>query len=384
MHIAVVGAGAFGGWTAYHLLQQGAEVSLFDHWGPGHSRASSGGETRLIRGIYGPDRIYAQFIAAAFRKWRDFEERVQAQVYYPTGSLWLFSKTDDSYARSSIPLLRQEGLEVEEWSIDQVSQRYPQINVQDIHSAFWEKEAGYLKARKACQLVVDTFVQAGGRFRREKVWPGKLIGGALQGVRLASGELFQADAYVFACGPWMPQLFPEVLADLISISRQEIHYFGLPEQAEAFRVPAFPIWVDMGARVRYGVPDYEGRGFKLADDTREGSIDPSADDRQIEVDKLAQLRSYLAHRFPALKNAPLTEARVCQYSNSPNGHLLLDQHPAADNLFLMGAGSGHGFKLGPCLGQLMADRVLQQKPVPLEFSLTSLQNAANRSNQFEH
>lgn len=384
MRIAVVGAGAFGGWTAYHLLQGGAEVSLFDHWGPGHSRASSGGETRLIRGIYGQDQVYAPLVAQAFRKWQAFEEKVGDRVYYPTGSLWLFSKADDSYARSSIPLLQEEGLMVEEWPIEQVRQRYPQLNVEDVRTAFWEPEAGYLKARKACQLVVDTFVKEGGDFRREKALPAKAKGGVLSGIKLVSGELFQADAYVFACGPWMPTVFPEALGDLLAISRQEIHYFGLPEYTEAFRVPSLPIWVDMGEKVMYGVPDHDGRGFKLADDTREGPIDPSHDDRQVSTEKLRQVKAYLAHRFPALRNAPLTEARVCQYSNSPTGHFLLDQHPAIDNLFLAGAGCGHGFKLGPCVGELMANRILQGKSIPEEFRFATIRNARDRSNQFEH
>jgi len=384
MHVAVVGAGALGGWTAYHLLQQGLEVSLFDHWGPGHSRASSGGETRLIRAIYGQDAVYAKLIAEAFEQWRAFEEKTGTQIYFPTGSLWLFSKRNDDYARSAIPLLAEHGLAVEEWSVAQTKEKYPQVNLDDIHSVFWEKEAGYLMARKACQEVLAAFVNEGGRYRREKVLPGKLVGGRLQELKLGTGETFQADAYVFACGPWMPRLFPDLLGALITVSRQEIHYFGVPEEGYPFRVPSLPIWVDMGERIMYGVADYDGRGFKLADDTREGAFDPSAADRQISKGKLEQVRTYLGHRFPALKGAPMTEARVCQYSNSPTGHFLIDQHPAAENLFLLGAGCGHAFKLGPCIGQLMAKRICDEAVVPEEFRLSSHQNAGDLSNQFEH
>lgn len=384
MHVAVVGAGAFGGWTAYHLLQQGVEVSLFDHWGPGHSRASSGGETRLIRAIYGQDAVYAKLIAEAFEQWRAFERKTGTQVYFPTGSLWLFSKKNDEYARSAIPLLAEQGLTVEEWTLAQVKAQYPQVNLADIHSAFWEKEAGYLMARKACQEVLATFVHEGGQYRREKALPGKIERGRLQELKLAAGETVQADAYVFACGPWMPRLFPDLLGSLITVSRQEIHYFGLPERGDAFNVSSFPIWVDMGERVMYGVADYDGRGFKLADDTREGAFDPTTADRQIREDKLDQVRTYLDHRFPSLKGAPMTEARVCQYSNSPTGHFLIDQHPEAENLFLLGAGCGHGFKLGPCVGQLMANRINQGIAVPEEFRLSTHQNAGKLTNQFEH
>lgn len=384
MHVAVVGAGAFGAWTAYQLILRGAKVTLFDPWGPGHSRSSSGGETRLIRGTYGNDEVYARLVADAFQEWEKFQERSGHQVYFPTGSLWLFSKSDDSYARTAMPLLQRHGLSLEEWTLSQTRERFPQIYLDDIHTVFWEKEAGYLMARKTCQYLVEELVKAGGQFLVEQVKPGKIQGAKLQEVKLAGGGVYKADAYVFACGPWMPKLFPEILGDLISISRQEIHYFGLPALSKAYRTPDFPIWVDMGERIRYGVPDYDGRGFKVADDTREGSFDVTSADREVRVATLNQVRDYLGYRFPALRDAPMTEARVCQYSNSPNGHFLLDRHPEADNVFLAGAGCGHGFKLGPMIGRIMAERVLKGVPTPEEFRLQSLQNARTLSNQFEH
>ncbi|MBX2871792.1 MAG: FAD-dependent oxidoreductase [Saprospiraceae bacterium] len=384
MHVAVVGAGAFGGWIAYQLLQQGAKVTLFDHWGPGHARASSGGETRLIRGTYGNDEVYTRLVAEAFAEWEGFQKRSGQQVYFPTGSLWLFSKSDDGYARSAMPLLQAQGLSLEEWSIAETRQRYPQVYLGDVQSVFWEKEAGYLMARKACQVVKEEIVKGGGQFQMEQALPGRIEGAGLTGLKLASGGRFHADAYVFACGPWMPKLFPALLGDLITISRQEIHYFGLPPLSKDYQSPNFPIWVDMGERVMYGVSDYDGRGFKVADDTREDPFDPSTADREVSAKKLQQIRSYLGYRFPALKNAPMTEARVCQYSNSPNGHFLLDQHPEADNLFLAGAGCGHGFKLGPSVGRLMAERIMNNTPTPREFQLESLLSAGIQSNQFEH
>lgn len=384
MHVAVVGAGAFGAWTAYQLVQRGAKVTLFDPWGSGHSRSSSGGETRLIRGTYGNDEIYTRMVAEAFSAWEDFQQQSGHQVYFPTGSLWLFSKADDNYARTSMPLLQRNGLSLEEWTINQTRDRYPQIYLDDIKTVFWEKEAGYLMARRTCQYLVEELVKAGGQFLGEKAVPGKIEGEKLQEIKLSSGGGFKADAYVFACGPWMPKLFPDLLTDIISISRQEIHYFGLPALSKAYQTPNFPIWVDMGERIMYGVPDYDGRGFKVADDTREGAFDPSTADREVRVEKLAQVRQYLGYRFPALRDAPMTEARVCQYSNSPNGHFLLDQHPEAENVFLAGAGCGHGFKLGPVLGRMMAERVLEALPIPEEFRLESLQSTRSLSNQFEH
>ncbi len=384
MHIAVIGAGAMGGWTAHHLLAQQAKVTLFDHWGPGHSRASSGGETRLIRGVYGGDEVYTSLVANAFREWKKFQDDIKQQVYFPTGSLWLFSKADDSYARKAIPLMAKEGLVFEEWSRVQVSERYPQVNIADVNSFFWEEEAGFLLARKASQLVVQDFQTKGGVFQSLAAQPSAFVDGEMPYLQLQHGERFYADAYVFACGPWLPQLFPALLGDTLSVSRQEIHYFGTPAAGRNFHRPHFPIWVDMGEKVYYGVPDYDGRGFKLADDTREGPMDPTHGDRSPTPEKIAAVKQYLAHRFPLMADAPMIEARTCQYTNSPNGHFLLDQHPEANNVWLAGAGCGHAFKMGPAVGQLMADRILHQKPIPALFSLSNLKSATVTSNQFEH
>ncbi|RQH16937.1 FAD-dependent oxidoreductase [Okeania hirsuta] len=139
----------------------------------------------------------------------------------------------------------------------------------------------------------------------------------------------------------------------------------------------------MGERIMYGVPDYDGRGFKVADDTREGAFDPSTADREVRVRNWHRFDSTSATDFQ-LYGCAMTEARVCQYSNSPNGHFLLDQHPEAENVFLAGAGCGHGFKLGPVLGRMMAERVLEALPIPEVFRLESLQSTRSLSNQFEH
>ncbi|MEZ5039281.1 MAG: FAD-dependent oxidoreductase [Saprospiraceae bacterium] len=384
IHVAVIGAGAFGGWTAYQLLQKGAKVTLFDTWGPGHSRASSGGETRLIRGIYGEDEIYTDLVAKAFSHWNRFQQDTSKQVYFKTGSVWFFSKEDDSYARNALPLITQHGLFAEEWSLSTLQQKFPQINADGLRTAFWEEEAGYLLAREACQAVVEAFVRQGGKFKRMAAFPAETKGDEMPYLALGNGEKYFADAYIFACGPWLPNLFPSLLKELVSVTRQEIFYFGTPNKGASFRVPDFPVWVEMGERVHYGVPDYNGRGFKLADDTREGPMDPTHGDRSPTPRKIEEARAFLAHRFPLLKGAPLIESRTCQYTNSPNGHYILDRHPKAINVWLAGAGCGHGYKLGPSIGTLMADHILEGTSIPSIFSLEQAQKEEWKTNQFEH
>src|SRR5947209_956813 len=127
-HIAVVGAGAFGGWTALHLLERGARVTLLDAWGPGNSRASSGGETRVMRGTYGPDQPYTELAARALKLWAKYERRWKRQFLHRTGVLWMVSSREESFERGSLPLLRNAGIKHEELSPSQMKARWPQIN----------------------------------------------------------------------------------------------------------------------------------------------------------------------------------------------------------------------------------------------------------------
>jgi glycine/D-amino acid oxidase-like deaminating enzyme len=360
LHVAVIGAGAFGGWTALSLLGRGARVTLFDAWGPGNSRASSGGESRVIRGMYGPDRLYTEWVARSLEAWQAAEARWGTRLYHPTGCLWMFS-VDDAYARASLPLLEGVGLPAVELSVATARQRWPQVDFSGVRTLFFEEHAGYLLARRACQAVAAAVAAQGGEVRTAAVRPGPVRGGWMGGLALPDGALFEADAYVFACGPWLGRLFPAEVGARIRPTRQEVFFFGTPEGDSRFEEGTLPIWMDFGERIFYGIPGGTqgegGRGFKVADDTRGEPIDPTADDRLPTPVHLAEAREVLVRRFPALAGAPVVEARVCQYENTPDGHLLVDRHPEADNVWLVGGGSGHGFKLGPAIGEHVASLV---------------------------
>jgi len=370
MKVIVVGAGAFGGWTALHLLRRGAKVTLVDAWGPGNSRASSGGETRVIRGTYGPDRIYVQMVARALELWRENERRWGRRLYHRTGALWMAGK-DDRYEKASLPLLREAGLAFEELTAAEAAKRYPQINFDRVEWAIVEKDAGYLTARFACQAVLEGFLAEGGEYRQLSVTPGEIEGGKLSGLALPDGtKLSAADAYVFACGPWLGRLFPEVVGERIRPTRQEVFFFGTPSGDSRFTEESFPVWIDHGERLLYGIPGNQWRGFKVADDTRGAPFDPTSGERVASAEGLQAARDYLGFRFPGLKGSPLLESRVCQYENSPDQQFIVDRYPGASNLWLVGGGSGHGFKHGPALGELVAANVLGEKPVEPFFSLS--------------
>jgi glycine/D-amino acid oxidase-like deaminating enzyme len=169
--IIVIGAGAFGGWTALHLLRRGARVTLIDAWGPGNSRASSGGETRVICGVYGGHHVYVELVARAFELWRDHETRIGQRLYRRTGALWMVTGSDDRLEREALPLLRAAGMKYEELSPAAAALRYGQIDFDGVRWALFGHEAGHLSARRACQTVLEAFRAEGGEYVEQRAYP---------------------------------------------------------------------------------------------------------------------------------------------------------------------------------------------------------------------
>jgi len=358
-HIAVIGAGAFGGWTALHLLELGARVTLLDAWGPGNSRASSGGETRIMRGTYGPEQPYTALAARALKLWKKYEGRWKRQLLHRTGVLWMVSSKDDAYERGSLALLREEHIKFQELSTAQMKKLWPQINFSDVRWGIFESECGYLDARASCQTVVDAFTGAGGTYRQVAVLTNGLEDAPLRSLRLSDGSQVSADHYVFACGPWLGKLFPEAVGKNIQPTKQDIFFFGPPAADSRFTDAHLPVWGDHGKRFFYGIPGSDRRGFKVADDTRGAAFDPTNGERVVSPATLKRVREYLSFRFPSMKDAPLIETRVCQYEQTPDSDLIVDRHPRMENVWLLGGGSGHGFKHGPALGEIMAKMILK-------------------------
>ncbi len=360
-HIAVIGAGAFGGWTALNLLERGARVTLLDAWGPGNSRASSGGETRVMRGTYGPDQPYTEMAARALKLWAKYERRWKRQFLHRTGVLWMASGRDDTFERGSVKMLRTAKIEYRELSAPQMKKRWPQINFEGIEWGIFEPECGYIEARASCQAVVEAFVAAGGRYRQASVLPDGLENSPLRSVALSDGSLLKADSFVFACGPWLGKLFPKAIGDRVQATKQDIFFFGTPAGDDRFCDTRLPVWADHRGRFRYGIPGRDRRGFKIADDTRGPSFDPTFGERVASPETLKDIREYVGFRFPALKDAPLVETRVCQYEQTPDGDFIVDRHPSNENVWLLGGGSGHGFKHGPAVGEMMAELILKDR-----------------------
>ena len=376
MRVIVVGAGAFGGWTALQLVRRGARVTLIDAWGPGHTRASSGGETRIIRAGYGNRAIYTQLTIRARELWRAHDRTFGQRLLVPAGCLWLCD-ANDTFGRATAETLRREGVEIDEITRKDAKRRYPQINFSGIDSVFFEPDAGYLFARRACAHVAQCVVDEGGAYLEAKVaTPIKIRRASLDRISVEPGGALEADAFVFACGPWLPDVFPNELGQLIRPTRQEVYYFGTPGGDERFESPAMPVWIELGSRLMYGIPGNAKRGFKVADDKSGPPIDPTTGDRTPSRAGARATRRFLAHRFPALANAPFVGAEVCQYEASPDAHFIIDRHPRADNVWIAGGGSGHGFKMGPVIGERIASMLLDDEPPDPTFALARFTSKA--------
>jgi len=374
--VAVVGAGAFGAWTAWHLAKRGQRVALFDAYGPANSRASSGGETRIIRMGYGGDELYTRWSQQSLEQWKKFFEASKTPLFHETGVLWLGSE-DDSQLRRTAATLRHCRVRFEELDRAALERKYPQVSFEDIKTGIFEPQSGVLMARRAVAMLVEDALRLGVQYCSAQIL--KPAGsGRLEQVVTSQGERFSAEQFVFACGAWLGKVFPEVLGERIFPTRQEVFFFGVPGGDTRFAAPALPTWL-FQEDLFYGMPDIESRGLKIAYDGHGERVDPDTQSRIVTPVMRERVRTYVGRRFPALKDAPIVETRVCQYENTSNGDFLIDQHPGMENVWFVGGGSGHGFKHGPALGEYVTGRLLDRAESEPRFSLATKARTQNRA-----
>jgi monomeric sarcosine oxidase len=359
--VAVVGAGVFGAWTALHAARRGKRVLLVDAYGPGHSRSSSGDESRIIRTGYGADEIYTQWSWRSLIQWKElFAATRNEGLFRKTGVLWL-AESGNSQLQATKEILRRNGVQFEELQHDGMVRRYPQVNLEGIASGIYEPESGVLMARRAVAAVVAEAVRIGVDFRlaaiAEPRGSGVIESIARRSEENLAEEQFTAKHFVFACGAWLAKLFPEILRARIFPTRQSVFYVGIPGGDERFSAPALPTWLIKNDEC-YGMPDLESRGLKIALDKHGEQVDPDTQSRIVTPEEVDEIRRYVAYRFPALGDAPIVETRVCQYENTSNGDFLIDRHPTLSNVWFAGGGSGHGFKHGPAVGEYVAGQIL--------------------------
>lgn len=374
---AVIGAGVFGAWTALRLAESGHAVTLIDAYGPANGRASSADHSRVIRTGYGADAIYSEWAAASFADWEELSRASGETLLTRTGALFL-GPPAHAYLADTFQTLTRLDRRVEWIEPGDLARRCPQIARDGLGPAVLEVDAGVLRARAAVLAAVRYGVSNRGiAYRRARVAPLDEQRAAVD-VRLEDGAPLDADHFVFACGPWLPRLFRSAVGARIRPTRQEVLYFGVPAGDLRFSIPALPVWIDFASGL-YGIPDLDSAGFKVGIDRHGDAIDPDTADRLVAPAIVDQTRDWLRTRFPGLETAPLVDARVCQYENSSTGDFIIDRHPAWPAVWIVGGGSGHGFKHGPAVARYLVARLQDTVPAIDRFALSPKASHAARA-----
>jgi glycine/D-amino acid oxidase-like deaminating enzyme len=368
--VVVIGAGAFGGWTAWWLRRLGARVTLVDAYGPGNSRATSGDETRGVRSSYG-DRAYPElwvrWAREAMSRWKAFDEEwgrpMKTRLYFTTGDL-IFREQEENFTQRAREWWDKLQVPYQVLAPDDVVRDLSRvIALRGITVVLYEPDAGVVRARRACEVVAEAFRQAGGTVVIGTAVREDREGNRLAGLQLAAPAAYlRAQAYVFALGPWFPRYWPALMGERIRTPMGYVHYFGTPPGDERFTVPNMPSWNFPGVTGWPAIPA-DNRGFRVRW-RGERLFDPDTSQRAFDRrhDRLA--RRLLRERFPLLTAAPLLETRACHYEISASRNFIIDRHPEMENVWIAAGGSAEGFKFGPMVGEYVAKRVLGDEGDP--------------------
>ena len=361
--VLIIGAGVFGMFTAHYLRERGVDAMVVDQHGPGNSRATSGGETRGVRTSYG-DRPHgnhwARWASMAMERWKEWDARYMqndAPLFYTTGDI-ILREEDEPYLQRTKANWDELGIPYEVLDIDEVNRRWPVIGTEGMTQALYEPGAGVVRARRAIQSAAEEYRRNGGEFRIAKVMPAEATGGRLTGVRTEDGELLTADTYVFACGPWLPKVLPDVMGRRLRVRTMgHVFYFGTPAGDHSYEFPNLP---------SYGVPGGTGwpalppdfRGFR-ARTGGHSDPDPDTSDRaRIPEDGFERGIEFVRRFFPGVADQPILETRACHYESSVDRNFIVDTHPGWSNSWIVGGGSAEAFKQGPVLGDYIAHRLV--------------------------
>ncbi len=355
MDAVIVGAGTFGASLAWWLARAGHGVTLVDQFEPGDPRATSGGESRLIRCGHGADPDYTAMARRARTLWRALEAESGEELLVESGLVW-FAHRPDVWEATSEATLTAQGIPCERLDPADAAKLFPSLGTRDLAYVLYEPEAGVVRAQRAVQALAAQAVAHGARLVRGRATPDG------DAAVLEDGTRLEGDAVVWACGPWLGRLFEGLVP--LTVTRQELLFF---DGGPAWRSPGVPGWVDYD-RAMYGTGDLDDLGVKVALDVEGPPLDPDAELPAAGATEPG-VRAYLAERFPALADAPLKEGRCCRYELSPDSNFVAARHPEHERTWIVGGGSGHGFKHGPALAERIAAALHGGEPLPARFRL---------------
>ena len=410
--IAVIGAGIWGSFTAYHLRQMGAKVTLVDAYGPGNARSTSGDESRGVRSSYG-DRpgslgeLWMLWARESMKRWTAFDDEwgreLRLNLFHVTGDLIFRDEWDNFQLRCKL-WWDKHRIPYHIVQPEDVRKSYPVYSIDDITAILYEPDAGVVRARRAVQAVAAAFEKLGGRIVIGRASPSKVVGERLEEIALDTGATLRAETFVYAVGPWLGKTFPELFAKKMRLPIGYVCYFATPIGDERFTFPNLPSFNFPGVTGWPALP-VDNRGFRVRGSERAptppqtvasatesakngnssavdvgsnaanagagarqgGQVqqdvppqqqDPDTSDRWANQERIDGSRRFVAHRFPLLKDAAIAQTHACHYEITSNGNFIIDHHPQWSNVWIAAGGNAEGFKFGPKIGDYVAQRVM--------------------------
>lgn len=355
--VGVVGLGAMGSASAYHLSQKGARVIGFEAFGPAHDRGSSHGESRIIRQAYYEDPGYVPLLQRAYQLWRELEQRVRSPLLRITGGMILGRESSAAVAGSLASCRRWE-LPHRVLTSPEITAEFPAFRPPGDLVAVVEPEAGILLPEEAILSHLRLAAAEGAELRfgvRATGWEPR---GA--GVELRTGsDRHHLDALVITAGSWTSELLGDW--DLPLQVERQLMVWLRPRAGEDLAPGRFPVFLHdrSDGDGFYGLPSPDGGSVKGARHHGGERTSARALRRNWEEAEALEVRDRLAELIPALGGGEVTRAKVCMYTNTPDLHFALGAHPGCEQVNVACGFSGHGFKFSTVIGEIMAELALE-------------------------
>jgi sarcosine oxidase len=361
--VIVVGLGAMGSATILRLVERGLRVVGLDRFCPPHDRGSTHGETRITRLAIGEGSEYVPLVRRSHELWRELEHRARRTLLHQIGGL-VIGNRDNAFLEQTRAVAAEHKIGHENLSSADLARRFPMFSVSAECEAYLEPEAGFVRPEAAvsAQLTLAQRLGADLRFGEEvTAWASCAAGVE---VTTANGR-FEAQQLVLSAGAWITKLLPEGSLE-IAVYPQLLHWFPIRSGYEALRgMPVF-VWETGADRndfahamAFYGFPAIDGPdgGVKLATESYEATVDPDEPATNSVSDAAGRIyEEYLASRFPWVGSKPMRSMR-CLYTTTRGSRFVIDRHPRHENVVIVSACSGHGFKHSPAIGEAVAQLV---------------------------
>lgn len=359
----VIGLGAMGASACFHLARRGVKVLGLEQFAIGHARGSSHGHSRMIRKAYFEHPNYVPLLHRAYALWDELEAISGRRLLYRTGGLFIGPR-EGALVAGALSAAKLHSLPHELLDVPELRRRYPQFVVPEAWHAFCEPDAGFLLPERVIQTHAQEALRLGALLHtHEPVRSWERDGNGY--VVRTDQSTYHAGALIFCGGPWSAKLLAELKLPL-KVTRQVLAWVW-PREPVSFELGRIPVWAidSLDGGLYYGFPmNEESLGMKLAHHLpSDAFVDPDGVSRIPEPADAHTVRKVLADHLPSA-DGPLLALQICLYTNSPDGHFILDHHPEHPNVQIAAGFSGHGFKFSSVIGELLAEAALEGKDNP--------------------